>query len=261
MHECSRIDPLVTPFVDGELSAVDSELVATHIARCPPCHSKVSSERSVRALLGAKRSQLCVSCAPAALKSRCATLAAGRSPSPTVAPFPTPAVRRSSWTARIRPLALAASLILVVGGLVFVSTQQSTRVLAAELAVDHEKCFALNRMLATRHSAQTIQSSMSDRFGWSMHLPDMSDHQDVAVVGSRPCLYGEGMAAHLMFEHDGEPVSLFMLPHETRRDQIVDVLGHQCRIWSRGDRTFVLVARQSRVPLEEMAQMFESTFK
>ncbi len=94
-----------------------------------------------------------------------------------------------------------------------------------------------------------------------MRLPDLSAHQDVSVVGSRPCLYGEGMAAHLMFEHDGEPVSLFMLPHETRRAQIVDVLGHQCRIWSRGDRTFVLVARQSRVPLDTMASMFESAFE
>lgn len=260
MPDCSRIDSLVTPFVDGELSADDSALVTAHIQRCPPCCAKVSSERAVRTILGDRRAQLC-GCAPSQLKSRCAAFA-GASKAATISAFPPPASRsRVTWASRLRPLAVAASLLLVVGTLVFVSTRQSTRVLAAELALDHEKCFTLNKVLVTQHSSAAIQASMAGRFGWPMQFPDLSDHQDVAVVGSRPCLYGEGMAAHLMFTHNGEPVSLFMLPRETREDQDVEVLGHQCRIWSRGNRTFVLVARRSRVPLDEIAPLFAASFR
>jgi anti-sigma factor RsiW len=259
MSDCSRIDALVTPFVDGELSDADSALVTTHIERCPPCHAKVSCERSVRGLLDDRRGHL-RGCAPQQLKARCAALA-GASRAATVAPFaPRPRVA-PSWTTRLRPLALAASLLLVIGTLVFLSTRQSTRVLAAELAVDHEKCFTLNKVLATQHSAAAVQAAMSSRFGWPMEVPDLSNHQDVSVVGSRPCLYGEGVAAHLMFTHNGEPVSLFMLPGESRPEQVVEVMGHQCRIWSRGNRTFVLVARGSRVPLDDMATLFAASFR
>ena len=48
-----------------------------------------------------------------------------------------------------------------------------------------------------------------------------------------------------MYTYNGQPVSLFMLPRETRASELVQVFGHQARIWSEGDRTFVLVARES----------------
>ena len=51
MPDCSRIDALVTPFVDGELPQAEQQAIAGHIAACPPCCAKVAAERSVRALI------------------------------------------------------------------------------------------------------------------------------------------------------------------------------------------------------------------
>jgi hypothetical protein len=41
----------------------------------------------------------------------------------------------------------------------------------------------------------------------------------------------------------------------------VKVFGHQARIWSEGDRTFVLVARQSATDIDEMAALVRTTIK
>ncbi len=102
---------------------------------------------------------------------------------------------------------------------------------------------------------------MAAGFGWNLRLPDTSSHEDVALVGSRPCLYGEGKVAHIMYTHNGKPVSLFMLPREARADQLVEVFGHRCRIWSEGDRTFVLVARESVSEMDQMAALVRTTVR
>ena len=86
----------------------------------------------------------------------------------------------------------------------------------------------------------------------------MAGCEGLELVGSRPCLYGEGKVAHIMYRHNGRPVSLFMLPRTAREDQIVDVLGHECVIWSVDDRTFVLVARESRADVTRLASFVQS---
>ena len=261
MPDCSRIDALVTPFVDGELPSGDEQVVSTHIAACPPCRAKVAAERAVRALVKARRVDLMPSAAPPALKARCAMLRSAVEGGAAARPR-TPVRQASTWRARLAPFALAATLVFAVGGaFLYQATRSSARVLAAELTLDHEKCFRLNRVLGTQHSADTVEAAMASGFDWNVQLPDTSDHSDVTLVGSRPCLSGEGKVAHIMYKHNGQPVSLFMLPGETRADQLVEVFGHQCRIWSAGDRTFVLVARESPAELEQMAALVRTTIR
>lgn len=264
MPDCSRIDALVTPFVDGELPASDTQAITGHLSACPLCRAKVAAEQSIRTLMQHRRAELSA-CAPPALKARCARLAAtARIDAPTtVIPMPLRAQPSplALWRRRVMPLGLAAALFLVVGTLVYQATGASTKVLAAELAADHEKCFRLNRLLGTHDTAAVVEGDMASGFDWHMRLPDLGSHQDISVEGSRPCIYGEGTTAHIMFRQNGEPVSLFMLKHSHRAEEVVEVFGHQCRIWSEGDRTFVLVARASSVPLEQMAALMRTTVK
>ena len=58
MSKCTSIDPLVTPYVDGELSAAERTLVDEHLHRCPPCHSRVAAEAAVRDLVRARKPDL-----------------------------------------------------------------------------------------------------------------------------------------------------------------------------------------------------------
>jgi anti-sigma factor RsiW len=258
MPDCTRLDDLVTPFVDGELPAHEQQAVARHIAVCRPCRAKVAAERAVRALVQVHRRDLARVNAPPALKARCRSLCSARPESSLVAGVPT----RTTWRERVAPLALAASMVLIVGGaFMYQATRSSSRLLAAELTADHLKCFRLNNLLKTHDSPEEVEAAMASGFDWHMHLPPTARQGDVRLVGSRPCLYGAGKAAHIMYMHNGHPVSLFMLPRESREDQLVEVFGHQCRIWSEGDRTFVLVAREPPGDVDDMMAIVRRTVR
>lgn len=254
MSKCSFIDSLVTPYVDGALPPADREAVERHIGACPPCRGRLLAERAVRGVLAAGRSAMCSEHAPAALRERCAKMAQQGQ----VGRVGQVGARLRS---RLAPLALAATLVLIVGAaFLYQLTASSNSLMAAELAADHVKCFAMNSVLGTHQSADVVESSMASGFDWRMQLPE-PDRSGLELVGSRPCLYGEGKVAHIMFRHNGTPVSLFMLPKTSRGEELVRVFGHEAAIWSVGDRTFVLVARETEAEVEKMASLIQASLR
>ena len=263
---CDRIVSLVTPFIDGELPDPDRRVVEEHLRACPPCHSRMAAEREVQQLIRARVPVLRQADAPDALHAKCWALAhlapqaadtppGGAQGLPRAVPSPT-------VSGRLVPYALAASLVLFVGGAFFYqATDKSARVLAAELTADHVKCFAMNRAFGMHAGATAVESSMADSFDWSMHLPDNPARAGLELVGSRQCLYGQGEIAHIMYRHQGHPVSLFMLPRTARTEQLVEVLGHEAAIWCVGNRTFVLIAREPRPDVERMASFVQASLR
>jgi len=273
MHNCHSLDPLVTPFVDGQLPGADAQAVEEHLRVCAPCHSRVTAERAVHDLMRAQHSALCQTQAPDALHLRCASFATRNSPLATGSAGARtkneeprtrtlnsePRTLNPDRRTRLVPYALAASLVAVVGGaFVYQATDKSARVLAAELIADHAKCFAMNTALGTHQPAAAVEQTMASGFDWRMHLPENASTAGLELVGARPCLYGEGRVAHIMYRHDGRPVSLFMLPHTERAQALVEVLGHEAAIWCANNRTFVLVAREPRRDVERMAAFVQA---
>jgi anti-sigma factor RsiW len=260
MSNCQTIDPLVTPYVDDQLPDADRDEVERHVRACPPCRSRVEAERVVHELIHARRADLSRPCASEALRGRCAAHAGLQARA--AATQSGAVVGGAAWRARVAPLAMAASLVLVVGGaFVYQLTAASPSVMAAELAADHLKCFALNGVLHTHDGAATVETSMLRLFDWRTHVPADGDVADLELVGSRPCVYGEGKIAHIMYRHHGEPVSLFMLPGIQRSPEVVRALGHEAAIWCDRDRTFVLVAREPRKDVEQMASLVQASMR
>lgn len=286
MRSCESIDPLVTPYIDRELPDDDRQAVDQHLRACPPCHSRVVEEQTVRDLVHARQPELNKLEAPPALHAKCAALTASldatapdrvEAVKPAVVgqivPLPRagtsgdlrrggPVRQRPAWTARLAPFALAASLVTVVGGaFLYQATHRSTRVMAAELAADHIKCFAMNTALGTREAPSAVESTMLSSFDWRMHLPAEPSRAGLELVGARPCLYGEGKIAHIMYRHQGRPVSLFMLPDTERAEGLVEVLGHEAAIWCVNHRTFVLVSREPKQDVERLAAFVQSSLR
>jgi len=159
-------------------------------------------------------------------------------------------------------LALTASLVLLVGGaFLYLATQYSAHVLAAELCADHLTCFAANNVLDTHDAPAAVETSMLSAFGWHLHLPEQFGALGFTLVGARRCLYGEGKVAHLMYRDRGRPVSIYMLPNTMRSEGFVEMLGHEVAIWSTGDRTFVLVTRGSRDEVTQMASIVKGALQ
>ena len=260
--DCREIDPLVTPYVDGQLPDGDRVAVDRHLKQCPPCYSRVAAERAVSELIRARRDVLSGPCAPGSLRAKCVE-AAERAPRAVDARFAgATRVGPVAWQARIGPLAVAASLVAIVGGaFMYQLTVASERVMAAELAADHLKCFALNGVLHTHDEPATVESSMLSGFGWQMHLPTNAASAGLELVGARPCMYGVGKIAHIMYRHNGEPMSLFMLPHVQHAEQVMQVLGHGAAIWCANNRTFVLVAREPKDEVERMARVVQASLR
>jgi anti-sigma factor RsiW len=258
MSDCQRLEEFVTPFVDGELPETERGVVEQHLRACASCHSRVAAERAVRDLILQGKPELGEARAPDSLRAACAGLARSRARSiwPFGAAVGAARMRGggTSWRARLTPVALAASLVLVVGGaFLYQITEKSARIMAAQLAADHVKCFAMNRVLGTQQPPSLVERSMLAGFGWQMQLPFNPERAGLELVGARPCLYAEGKVAHIMYKHHGRPVSLFMLPNASRSAEFVEVLGHEVAIWCVGRRTFVLMAREPRQEVERMA--------
>ena len=279
MTDCHQIDPLVTPYVDGDISLADRDFVDRHLGACRLCRSRVQAEQSVRALVRGRKSSLAPAGAPPALRLRCRSLAtAGELVEKP--PHMVSALRRArgdsltgsgagaggvtrTWRARVMPVALAASLVLIVGGaFLYELTDRSTTLMAAELTADHVKCFGiLNSLLGTDHEPAAVEGSMVSSFGWHVRLPEHADQAGLDLVGARPCLYGEGRVAHIMYRHNGHPVSIFMLPKSARAEEFLDVMGHRAAVWSVGDRTFVLIASEPRKEVERMASFVQGALR
>jgi anti-sigma factor RsiW len=260
MPNCRAIDPLITPYVDRELPDADRQRVDEHLRVCAPCHSRVAAEQAVRDLVHARQLGLCHA-APPLLRAKCSKIAAEakvHAAPDTVAPGTL--ARRSSWASRLAPMAMAASLVTVVGGaFLYQATHRSARLMAAQLAADHIKCFAINSALGTHEKASAVESTMLSSFDWRVHLPAEPSRAGLELVGARPCLYGEGKIAHIMYRHDGRPVSLFMLPHTERKEGLVEVLGHEAAIWCANNRTFVLVSREPKADVQRLASFVQTS--
>ena len=73
-------------------------------------------------------------------------------------------------------------------------------------------------------------------------------------MNARRCLYADGRIPHLMYQSNGQDISLFVLEGESRPPAEFTSLGHHTRIWSRGDRTFVLITPASEAPVAAAAR-------
>ncbi len=88
--------------------------------------------------------------------------------------------------------------------------------------------------------------------GTAMPLPPESD--EFNLVDVRGCLYDAGEMVHVLCRWRGEPVSLFVVPGEAHREQVLEIVGHDAVIWSQRDNGYVLVAEHGPVDIAEVAE-------
>ena len=228
LGECRQIEALLPPFVDGTVSPQERQRVAAHLAGCAACRRAADVQVPIRQLLRARHEALCGVAPPGlAAQVRSASLPASLLD------------RRGRLTA----LAAAAAIVAAVTGAVVWSTGRSSVLLAAQLTLDHIKCFMIDG--DDRPDGLTpadAEARMEADFGWSVPIPSPAARSDVHLVSVRRCLYGEGMVAHVLYRIAGEPVSLFVIPARAATPVDLSSFGRHAEVLTRPGATYVLVA-------------------
>jgi hypothetical protein len=229
--DCRQIEALLPPFVDGAAGDRDRARVAAHVERCAACRQAVEAQGAVRQLLRDRHEALRVA-APPGLAAQ--VRAAARQP------VTAPALGRGG---RLSALAAAAALVLAVTAGFAWGTGRSSVLLAAQLTLDHIKCFIVDGDdHADHYSADVAETRMQEQFGWSVQIPTPAARPDVHLVSVRRCLYGEGMVAHVLYRVQDQPVSLFVMPDRDASQADISAFGRHTQVLTRGGVTYVLVA-------------------
>ena len=236
MSDCQDFQRQLTPYVDGEVGAGVRGHLEAHAEACPACRANARAEQEASALVRDRADRL-VPPAPAALLARCAT---ARADTPAPAAASTAASRLRRWV----PLSLAATLLLAVGGAFVFSLNSPVAALATQLTLDHLKCFALNDGNASiPASADQVAEVVTQVCGRSVAVPGDQPADGFRLVGARRCLSTDGQVAHVLYELNGHPVSLFVLSGGSKENRKFEIMGHQTLWWSQGDATYALVSR------------------
>jgi hypothetical protein len=126
------------------------------------------------------------------------------------------------------------------------------------LAVDHVKCFELPPNPVLIPDAQTLGREWAASRGWNIKVPESAAGEELQLLGMRRCLSMSGGTAHLMYRWHGQPLSVYVLNgqqvHLGDVPQIIERLGQEEIIWSKGGRTYVIVTRGRPSDLEHVTQ-------
>jgi anti-sigma factor RsiW len=245
MNDCRIVAERLTAYVDQTLADADRLAVERHLAVCPPCRSAAACEHGGRSVLRSRAGELRGGMAlPPGLRTRCQALAhdaAARDNAGATAP---------SWRARLVPLSLAVVLmIFTASAFIALATNRSNGLLAAQLSADHTWCF--KRFAGTRGSdAAEMERMLADRYGWDVRVPPSSEAAGVQLIGAKRCYYSGGSVPHILYRVNGEEMSLYVIDGVTRPPAELVAAGHRSRVWSRDDKTYVLI---SPVAAGEMA--------
>ena len=255
MSKCRDLDPLFAPYADGEAQPGDRVSVESHLEKCPPCRERVAEQRVVHSVLAARRPSLRVS-ASEGLYARCAAQA-GTAGTGSVIPKSQPVVSRriSRWV----PLSLAATLLLAIAGAFIIGLNDNVEALAAQLTLDHVKCFQFAPERLKHADAATASRDWAEKQGWAIEIPASSSSADLELLGVRRCATtSNGRVAHVMYTWRGQPLSMFVVPrtiHDIPEQQeFVEKFGHEAVIWTGRDRTYVLLARARPSELEPVVR-------
>ena len=145
------------------------------------------------------------------------------------------------WTGRLSAFAAAAMVMLTLSAVLLpIATVRSTAVLAAQLALDHLKCFTIDGDADGQPIAKAdAEATLLRDFNFSVSVPASLPSAQLDLLAVRRCLYGDGLGAHCCSRH-GEPVSLFIPPWPDGprhfvfgHDHVVDAGAHLMCWWQR----------------------------
>lgn len=228
MKECHDIEPLLTPYVDGEIDAPEVADVRAHLARCGPCRAAEEAERRARVWVRENAASL-RGTAPSVLATKCRQLCS----SPQA---------RSRWFV---PAAVAASVAVLLGGSMVLLLSNERRALAAELSADHQRCFA-----SSSSAVPSTAFAVGDR---TVEVPAGDTALGLELTGVRACRIRRVLMAHALYRCQGRPVSLYVAQAD-ELPAIPAIMGAEVRTWTGAEQCYALVGEVTGAEMDRIEQ-------
>jgi anti-sigma factor RsiW len=240
--DCRRIESLLPLYVDGEAATRDVAEVERHLVTCADCRAAVAAQRTTRAVLQARGRYLAPPLPPG-LRIR---IAAALNPRPVVS-------RSLGWRARVSAFAAAAAMLTIAVTIFEFVSPRSNVLYAAQLAIDHVRCFVAERSSTAAIDAPAMERVYAAEYGWKISVPPGNDALGLRLIAARRCPFWLGQHAHALYRVGDKEVSLFIDRGEHRMTDQLQVLGHREHIWQSGGSSYALIARG--LPEAELAEI------
>lgn len=202
---CREFLSAVDPYLDDELTVVETLRVHGHLLFCEACRKAMESEAFLRSLIAADAAG---EQAPHSLSERVRQhVAAASSLVPASRPGPRRPLLTRAVLAGVAMLGLVLAIVLIPGG----RGPDDLSPLAAEVAAKH-LLYGVGkeaaRDLATSE-APRMAAWLEGPLGFSVKLPRLARPGE-RLVGGRVLSVADAPAAYLLYERDGARISLFI---------------------------------------------------
>ena len=139
-------------------------------------------------------------------------------------------------------------VFLVVDGVFALGLTEKSQALAFQMTLDHLACLRLGHQPVSAEAA-TVEQQWPTTAGWPLRVAASTDDPPLRLRGVRRCAVIDGRVAHLMYEWQGQPLSVYVLPSDAVRGTAnVRRFGHDAAIWADNGRTYVVLARAQLRP-------------
>ena len=254
---CSDATLLVHAYLDNELDAGDSVELARHLDGCPACAAALARHGQLKELLQRTAPHYRL---PEATRAR--VLAA--LPLSAAAPMATPVSSRRSSMQRWRalPTALAASVLLLVGGGIGVVAQRQasqTQALSADLLADHLRSLQAQHLTDVATSNQhTVKPWFDGQLDFSPQVRDLSADGFVLTGGRLDIVAGKRVAA-IVYRRRLHAINLFQWPGPAADSSPVNTdvgNGFTTIHWVQDGMNYWAVSNLNREEMAEFATAF-----
>jgi len=215
---CAQTRNLLHAFLDGELDLVRHLEIEHHLAECTGCAEEHEGLRSLSAAL--KADALYFRAPPELSKHLRASLprTSAITSAPVRAPEPLPSRRSIPWRRLGVFTGVAASIALLVGGLVLLSLGRfrsgvpAEDRLAQEVVTSHIRSLLADHLTdVTSSDRHTVKPWFKGRVDFAPTVCDLSD-RDFPLVGGRLDYLDDRVVAALVYRRRQHLINLFVWP-------------------------------------------------
>jgi anti-sigma factor RsiW len=251
-YDCTEVELLLPPYLDGEFDEVEQAAMEGHLAACEPCRGRAAAALSLRSTLRAKLREAVApgtraGTAPESLRRRIAVALDAEAEAARDAHAPW-------WRRILSPLPVAAVAACVAGALVVFAGHRSADPLVEEAVRKHARDLPLE-LNAASVGPEAISALLASKLDFNPRPPAFRS-SGLRLVGARLAQLREWPAAYMRYETPQGHVGLFIIDDPERRVgeagravttgpstvRVMNARGYNVAIWRRDEIVYSLVA-------------------